>query len=50
VNLNDFPLGLFEVDCDASACGSGHGVGLHIHPPQDSRPAVCRVVVRDRIR
>jgi hypothetical protein len=47
VNLDDFPLGLFEVDCDGSACGSGDAVGLHVHAPQHGGSAVCRVVVRD---
>jgi hypothetical protein len=46
VNLDDFPLGFFEVDCDGSACGSGN-VGPHVHAPQHGHPAVCRVVVRD---
>ena len=49
MNLDDLPLGLFEVDCDGSACGSGN-VGLHVHAPQHGGPAVCRVVVRDSRR
>jgi hypothetical protein len=40
-----FPLSMFEVDCDGSACGSGN-TGLHVHPPQDGRLAVARVTVR----
>jgi hypothetical protein len=46
VNFDDLPLSAFEVDCDGSACGSGD-VGRHIHPPQDDRPAIARVNVRN---
>ena len=46
MNLDDFPLSAFEVDCDGSACGSGN-VGRHIHAPQDGRPAIARVRVRN---
>jgi hypothetical protein len=45
MDFDQFPLGMFEVDCDGSACTSGD-VGLHIHPPQDGRPAIARVAVR----
>ena len=47
MNLDQFPLGHFEVDCDGSACGSGRSVGIHVHGPQFAAPAICRVVVRD---
>lgn len=33
MDLDQFPLGMFEVDCDGSACASP-GTGRHIHPPQ----------------
>lgn len=49
MNLDEFPLSAFEVDCDGSACGSGN-VGRHIHPPQDGRAAVARVRVRNSRR
>ena len=49
MNLDDMPLSVFEVDCDGSACGSGN-TGRHVHPPQGTGPAVCRVVVRDHKR
>jgi len=56
VNWDRFPLGMFEVDCDGSACGSGN-TGLHVHPPQSglfchhlSRPAIARVTVRKNRR
>lgn len=47
MNLDDFPLGMFEVDCDGSACGSGPGTGPHVHPPQYGFRALGRVTVRD---
>ena len=47
MDLDQFPLGMFEVDCDGSACGSGAAVGLHVHGPQYNSPAISRVVVRD---
>lgn len=50
MNLDDFPLSAFEVDCDGSACGSGRTVGQHVHPPQDGRPTVGRVMVREHER
>ena len=50
MNPDDFPLDVFEVDCDGSACGSGRDVGRHIHPPQNGRSAVGRVVVRNHKR
>ena len=46
MDLDQFPLRMFKVDCDGSACGSGRDVGRHIHPPQDGSPAIARVVVR----
>lgn len=49
MNLGDFPLSLFEVDCDGSACGSGDVPG-HVHAPQHGVRAVGRVVVRDSRR
>lgn len=48
MNLDDFSLGMFEVDCDGSACGSP-GAGRHVHPPQNGI-ALARVYVRDRKR
>jgi hypothetical protein len=45
MDYGQFPLGMFEVDCDGSACGSN--AGLHVHSPQDGSPAMARVVVRD---
>lgn len=50
MNPDQFPLSMFEVDCDGSACGSGRGAGRHVHPPQDGSPAVSRVIVRDHCR
>jgi hypothetical protein len=47
MNLDDFPLSAFEVDCDGSACGSGPCAGLHVHPPQDADRAIGRVTVRE---
>lgn len=32
MDLDQFPLSTFEVDCDGSACSST-SVGRHIHPP-----------------
>lgn len=46
MDLDQFPLSSFEVDCDGSACGSGD-CAPHAHPPQDGLPAVARVIVRD---
>ena len=34
MDLDQFPLGAFEVDCDGSSCGSDRAVGLHVHPVQ----------------
>jgi hypothetical protein len=48
MDLDQFPLGMFEADCDGSACGSD--AGLHVHGPQYGSPAICRVVVRDNRR
>lgn len=52
MDLDQFPLSAFEVDCDGSACGSGRNVGRHVHPPQGlgGEGAVGRVVVRDNKR
>lgn len=44
MNLDDLPLGMFEVDCDGSACGSR--AALHVHAPQYGMRAVARVTVR----
>ena len=44
MDLDQFPLVSFEVDCDGSACGSP--LSAHVHPPQDGSPALARVVVR----
>ncbi|HTQ90273.1 MAG TPA: hypothetical protein VMK84_12355 [Streptosporangiaceae bacterium] len=49
MNLDEFPLSAFEVDCDGSACGSGN-VGRHIHAPQDGLPAIAGVKVRNSRR
>jgi hypothetical protein len=49
VNLNQFPLSDFEVDCDGSACGSGRTAGPHVHPPQGGI-AIARVMVRENTR
>lgn len=49
MNLDDFPLGAFEVECDGSACGSGNA-GHHVHPPQQGAPAIARVKVRNGSR
>lgn len=46
MNLDQFPLSMFEVDCDGSACGSGPGVGRHVHPEQHGSNPLARVVVR----
>lgn len=45
MNLDEFPLSMFEVDCDGSACGSGTAVGRHVHPRQDGGEPICRVRV-----
>jgi hypothetical protein len=50
VNLDQFPLSMFQVDCDGSACASGKHVGLHVHQPQDGSEPIARVVVRDHER
>jgi len=50
MNPDDFPLSVFEVDCDGSACGSSRHVGRHVHPPQDGHAAWGRVVVRAQRR
>jgi hypothetical protein len=50
MDLDQFPLSSFEVDCDGSACGSGPAAGLHVHGPQFTGPAICRVVVRENRR
>ena len=34
MNLDEFPLSMFEVECDGSACGSGPAFGWHTHPVQ----------------
>jgi hypothetical protein len=47
---DQFPLSVFEVDCDGSACGSGPAAGPHVHPPQYSGRAWARVVVRNHVR
>jgi hypothetical protein len=43
MELDQFPLAMFEVDCDGSACGSNRSYGRHIHPPQDGGTPLCRV-------
>jgi hypothetical protein len=50
MDMSDWPLSWFEVNCDGSACGSGN-VPLHVHPPQRAlflgTAAVARVTVRN---
>jgi hypothetical protein len=43
MDLDQFPLSMFEVDCDGSACGSGPRFGRHIHPCQTGGEPICRV-------
>lgn len=45
MDLDQFPLSMFEVDCDGSACGSGPAYGRHVHPEQHGREAPARVRV-----
>lgn len=42
MDLDQFPLSAFEVDCDGSACSSTEA-GRHIHAPQDGHTALARV-------
>ncbi len=49
MNLDDFPLSMFEVECDGSACGSGD-VGWHVHRRQDGGEPIRRVRVTDGTR
>jgi hypothetical protein len=49
MNPDQFPLSMFEVDCDGTACGSGRHVGGHVHPPQYGE-ALARVIVRNHER
>jgi hypothetical protein len=46
MNLDDFPLSAFEVDCDGSVCGSSTNT-RHLHPRQDSGKPICRVRITD---
>jgi len=46
MDLEDFPLSMFEVDCDGSACGSGN-VQRHVHPEQHGGQGLARVTVRN---
>ena len=50
MNLDQFPLSMFQVDCDGSACGGDRSAGLHVHQRQDGGEAVARVVLRDHER
>jgi hypothetical protein len=43
MDLDQFPLSMFEVECDGSACGSG--AGWHVHPEQHGWEPICRVRV-----
>lgn len=43
MDLDQFPLSMFEVECDGSACGSG--TGWHTHPQQYRGEPICRVRV-----
>lgn len=45
MDLDQFPLSMFEVDCDGSVCGSGGDVGRHVHPRQDDGKPLARVRV-----
>ncbi len=49
MDLDQFPLGAFEVDCDGSSCGSPRTVGQHMHPVQIgyALPGMGYVKVRD---
>jgi hypothetical protein len=47
MNLDEFPLSMFEVDCDGSACGSVPAVGRHIHMCQSGDTPICRVRIVD---
>lgn len=49
MNLDDFPLSVFDVDCDGSACGSSN-VGWHVHQAQGGGEPVCRVRVTSGVR
>jgi hypothetical protein len=49
MDVDKLPLGVFEVDCDGSACGSGDVIN-HIHPPHNGHQASAMVVVRDHRR
>lgn len=46
MELDQFPLSMFEVECDGSACGS-LGYGWHVHPEQHGWEPICRVRVTD---
>ena len=49
MDFDQFPLSMFEVDCDGSACASA-GAARHIHapqPPHMDMPAIARVTVRN---
>jgi hypothetical protein len=46
MNLDQFPLSMFEVDCDGSACGSHIG-SRYVHPRQDGGVPICRVRITD---
>lgn len=45
MDLDLFPLSMFEVDCDGSVCGSGLAVGRHIHMCQTGDEPIGRVRV-----
>ena len=50
MDLDQFELGLFEVDCDGSACGSPRSLGRHIHPQQYGEEPICRVRITECVR
>ena len=48
MDFDRFPLSMFEVDCDGSACGSN--VGRHMHPCQTGDEPICRVRIENNRR
>jgi hypothetical protein len=50
MDLDQFPLDMFEVECDGSACGSGTRDGWHIHHRQDGGEPIGRVRVMNHER
>jgi hypothetical protein len=46
MDFDNFPLGMFEVDCDGSACGSHPGY-RYVHPCQTGDEPICRVRIEN---